>query len=65
MFTFIDTNADLETMACVAIEDIAAGTGIDTKKLRGVVSSLVKKNKIEIEEWDSNDQKTTFFWVKG
>jgi len=55
-------NTNEEDMECVDIEDLVNITGIHQKKLRGVIASLVKKNKVEVEEYDANFRIQYFYW---
>lgn len=61
----IEENADTETMQCVDLSDLVGITGIPAKQLRGVLASLIKKDLIEIEEYDANFEKQTFYWLQG
>jgi len=63
VFEAIRDNTDEESMECVDIEDLVSLTGIASKQIRGVLSSLVKKEKIEVEEYDANFNTQYFYWV--
>jgi len=67
VFDFIKENSDAECMECVDIKDLAKGLKEDAKVLRGVISSLVKKDLIEVEDYDTGfkQDKNFFYWVKG
>jgi len=61
-FNAIKNNADEQMMECVDIKDLVNITGEDAKKLRGAISSLVKKEMVEVEEFDGNDTEQQFYW---
>lgn len=61
---FIKENTDIETMDCVDIKDLSKSLNESPKTLRGVISSLVKKDLIEVEEYDANDRREYFYWLK-
>jgi DNA-binding IscR family transcriptional regulator len=65
VYDYIAENANMETMECVDINDLANGLNESPKVLRGVVASLVKKELVEVEEWDANNKMQHFYWPKG
>lgn len=65
VYNFIKNNTDPDSMECVDIDDLANGLCKDAKVLRGVISSLVKKDMIEVEEYDANFDTNYFYWLKG
>ncbi len=65
VYNFIKENADPETMECVDIKDLVKGVGEKAKVLRGVVASLVKKDLIEVEDYDTGFNQDFYYWLKG
>jgi hypothetical protein len=65
VFDFIEKESDPECMDCVDIDDLVRGTGESATVLRGAIASLVKKEKIEVEECDANFKVQYFYWLKG
>ena len=65
VYDFITNNTDPECMECVDIKDLVKGLNESAKVLRGVISSLVKKDLIEVEEYDANFDTNYFYWLKG
>ena len=53
VYDFIKENTDPERMECVDINDLVAGVRESAKVLRGVIASLVKKDLIEVEDYDT------------
>jgi len=65
VYGFIEKNSDAECMECVDIKDLIKGVGENAKVLRGVISSLVKKDMIEVEEFDNGfDRIEYYYWLK-
>ena len=65
VYDAINEYTDADSMECVDINDLVEITGESAKVLRGVISSLVKKELIEVEEYDSNFETSYYYWVKG
>jgi hypothetical protein len=65
VYDFIKENSDPETMDCVNMKDLVKGTGENAKVLRGVIGSLIKKDLIELEDYDTGFQADYFYWLKG
>ena len=65
VFDFIKENTDPDMMDCVNMEDLVKGTGENAKVLRGVIGSLIKKDMIELEDYDTGFHADYFYWVKG
>jgi len=65
VYNFIKNETSVEFMEMVDIEDLERGVHEKAKVLRGVISSLVKKDLIEVEEYDSNLNVQHFYWLKG
>ena len=63
VYDYIKRNTDIESVECVDINDLVSGLNESAKVLRGVISSLVKKNLIEVEEWESNFEKNQYYWT--
>jgi hypothetical protein len=63
VYEYIRDNADEDCMECVDIDDLVKSLNESAKVLRGVLSSLVKKDKIWVEEYDSNFVKQYFYWI--
>ena len=64
VYTFIKDNSDVECMECVDIDMLVNGLNEDAKVLRGVIASLVKKDKVVVEEYDANFETNFFYWLK-
>jgi hypothetical protein len=47
------------------MKDLVKGTGENAKVLRGVIGSLIKKDLIELEDYDTGFQADYFYWLKG
>jgi len=66
VYNFIEKNTCPEDMDMVDINDLVKEIGESAKVLRGVISSLVKKDLIEVEEFDNGFDKPQFFyWMRG
>jgi len=65
VYDFIKENTDPDSMECVDIKDLVKGCGESAKVLRGVVASLVKKDLIEVEDYDTGFDQNYFYWLKG
>ena len=66
VYNFIKEKSDPESMTCVDIDDLSVELNKSAKVLRGVIGSLVKKDKIEVEEYDGQYPKIQYFyWLKG
>ncbi len=65
VYDFIKDNTDVDSMECVDINDLANGLNESPNVLRGVIASLVKKDLIEVEEYDANFETNHFYWLKG
>lgn len=65
VYDFIKENTDAETMEMVDMKDLTKGLKESAKVLRGVISSLVKKDLIEVEDYDTGFNQNYFYWMKG
>ena len=64
VFDFINDNTDEDSMECVDINDLSNGLNESPNVLRGVIASLVKKDRIWVEEYDANFETNYFYWVR-
>jgi hypothetical protein len=65
VYNFIKDNTDPDTMECIDINDLVEGLNESANVLRGVISSLSKKDLIEVEEYDTGFDCTYYYWLKG
>lgn len=70
VYDFIKENSEPETMTCVDINDLSKGLNESPNVLRGVLSSLVKKDMIEVEEFErarlnGSYSLEYYYWLKG
>jgi len=65
VYDFIKENTDPECMEMVDMKDLTKGLNESAKVLRGVISSLVKKDLIEVEDYDTGFDQNFFYWMKG
>lgn len=61
----VDTNTDVDSMQGIGIDGLVEATGIDSKSIRGVLSSLVKKGEIVVEEFQLNGVDSTNYWTSA
>ena len=61
VYTTLKDSFTLEDAYCLHPEDIADESGIEMKKLRGVISSLIKKDVVYLEKWNGKDT-WVFLW---
>jgi len=62
VFEAISKNSNPHYMECIDILDLEILTRITSKVLRGVISSLVKKDLIEVEKWHNGNRKAEYYW---
>ena len=65
VYNFIKDNTDPDTMECIDMNDLVEGLNESANVLRGVISSLSKKDLIEVEEYDTGFDCTFYYWLKG
>jgi len=65
VYDYIKENTDVDSMETVDINDLVQNLDETANVLRGVLSSLVKKNMIEVEEYEANRTVQIFYWMKG
>ncbi len=63
VYDFILNNSDEDCMVCVDINDLVKGLNESAKVLRGVIASLVKKDKIWVETYDGNFRLDYYYWI--
>ena len=63
VYDFINENANEEDMECVDIADLTTSLNESAKVLRGVIASLVKKDMVWVEKYESNFITQYFYWV--
>ena len=55
VYTILKDSYTLDDAYCLHPEDIVDESGIEMKRLRGVVSSLIKKGVAYLEKWNGKD----------
>lgn len=53
LFKYIDIN-EYQNFSNAGVEDLSQFTGIEIKKMRGVLASLIKKGIVSIEDFDGD-----------
>ena len=61
VYTILKDSYTLDDAYCLHPEDIMDESGIEMKKLRGVIASLIKKDVVYLEKWNGKDT-WVFLW---
>lgn len=62
-YSAIESEADPEILWCCEMEHLVKATNLTSKVLRGVLASLVKKNKIIVEKYEANFINRQYYWT--